>query len=120
MQNEYADGNREPEFITSYLEVLGMANLGEDAQKVTLEYFATLDREKLNEKKYWDIFVRYVNDVDSDLFRYVYANREHLVSLYGEQQVNRKIQSVWATGANRFVQEKEGAKCWIRKVLSVT
>ena len=115
MQNEYADGNREPEFITSYLEVLGMANLGEDAQKVTLEYFATLDREKLNEKKYWDIFVRYVNDVDSDLFRYVYANREHLVSLYGEQQVNRKIQSVWATGANRFVQEKEGAKVLDKK-----
>ncbi|WP_292265356.1 thioredoxin fold domain-containing protein [Butyricimonas sp.] len=115
MQNEYADGNREPEFITSYLEVLGMANLGEDAQKVTLEYFATLDREKLNEKKYWDIFVRNVNDVDSDLFRYVYANREHLVSLYGEQQVNRKIQSVWATGANRFVQEKEGAKVLDKK-----
>ena len=66
MQREYAQGNREPEFIETYLNVLDMANLGEEAQQVSLDYFATLDREKLNEEAYWNIFVKFVNDVNSD------------------------------------------------------
>ncbi len=108
MQREYGNGNREPEFITSYLDVLANANLGEDAQAVTLDYFATLDRGKLDERAYWDIFSKYVNDVDSDLFQHVYAHRDHFASLYGEKAVDRKMQSVWASGAHRFVTEKEG------------
>lgn len=115
MQREYKNGNREPEFITSYLEVLGMANLGDDAQKVTLDYFATLDRAKLNEKAYWDLFANYVNDVDSDLFQHVYANRTQYCTLYGEQPVNRKLQNVWAIGASRFVKEDDGKKVLDKK-----
>ena len=115
MQGEYANGNRAPEFIETYLNVLDMANLGEEAQKVSLDYFATLDREKLNEKAYWNIFTKFVNDVNSDLFQYVYANRVKFYPLYGEQQVNRKLETVWAIGANKFVSDKDGKQVLDKK-----
>ena len=108
MQHEYACGNREPEFIETYLNVLDMANLGEEAQQVSLNYFATLDRGKLNEEAYWNIFVKFVNDVSSDLFQYVYANQSEFISRYGEQPVKRKLSAVWSIGANKFVHEKNG------------
>ena len=108
MQHEYACGNREPEFIETYLNVLDMANLGEEAQQVSLNYFATLDRGKLNEEAYWNIFVKFVNDVSSDLFQYVYANQSEFISRYGEQPVKRKLSAVWSIGANKFVHEKSG------------
>lgn len=115
MQGEYANGNRAPEFIETYLNVLDMANLGEEAQKVSLDYFATLDREKLNEKAYWNIFTKFVNDVNSDLFQYVYANRAKFYPLYGEQQVNRKLETVWAIGANKFVSDEDGKQVLDKK-----
>ncbi|MFR1241399.1 MAG: hypothetical protein ACLSDJ_09735 [Butyricimonas faecihominis] len=85
-----------------------MANLGEEAQQVSLNYFATLDRGKLNEEAYWNIFVKFVNDVSSDLFQYVYANQSEFISRYGEQPVKRKLSAVWSIGANKFVHEKNG------------
>lgn len=115
MQGEYANGNRAPEFIEAYLNVLDMANLREEAQKVSLDYFATLDREKLNESAYWNIFTKFVNDVNSDLFQYVYANRANFYPLYGEQQVNRKLETVWAIGANKFVNDKDGKQVLDKK-----
>lgn len=99
----YADGNREPEFVTSYLEALGMASKSAEAEKVCLEYFNTLDKAKLQEKPYWDLFVEYIDDVNSDVFTYVYENREALCQAIGEKEVRRKIARVWAIGANGFV-----------------
>lgn len=115
MQGEYDNGNRAPEFIEIYLNVLDMANLREEAQKVCLDYFATLDREKLNEKAYWNIFTKFVNDVNSNLFQYVYVNRTKFYPLYGEQQVNRKLETVWAIGANKFVSDKDGKQVLDKK-----
>lgn len=99
----YADGNREPEFVTSYLEALGMASKSAEAEKVCLEYFNTLDKAKLQEKPYWDLFAEYIDDVNSDVFTYVYENREALCQAIGEKEVRRKIARVWAIGANGFV-----------------
>lgn len=99
----YEAGNREPDFITSYLEALGNAYKEAEAEKVCLDYFATLDKAKLHEKAYWDLFVKYIKDVDSDVFAYVYENREALCQSIGEKEVKGKIRTVWMIGANRFV-----------------
>ena len=111
---EYQKGNRDPEFIQAYLTYLGNASLSEKAGEVSLDYFATLDKNNLKERKYWDIFVKYINDVDSDLFQYVYEHRDEFYSIYGERDVKRKIQNVWGGGANRFVN-KEGDRMVLDK-----
>ncbi len=123
-QAEYQKGNRDPEFIQAYLTYLGNASLDDEAEKVSLDYFATLDKDNLKEKKYWDIFTKYVNDVDSDLFQYVYEHREEFYSIYGEAVVKRKIQNVWTIGANQFVNkegdqmvlDKKGFKRYVKRM----
>ena len=116
---EYQKGNRDPEFIQAYLTYLGNASLSEKAEEVSLDYFATLDKNNLKERKYWDI-----NDVDSDLFQYVYEHRDEFYSIYGERDVKRKIQNVWGGGANRFVNkegdqlvlDKKGFKRYVKRM----
>ena len=122
--DEYQKGNREPELIQAYLTYLGNASLDKEAEKVSLDYFATLDKNNLKERKYWDIFAKYVNDVDSDLFQYVYEHRDEFYSIYGEQDVKRKIQNVWGSGANQFVHkegdqmvlDKKGFKRYVKRM----
>ena len=103
LEKAYKEGNREPELITAYLEALGNADRSVEAENVCLEYFATLDKTKLSEKPYWDLFAKYINDVNSDIFTYVYENREALCQAIGEKEVRRKIAGVWRVGAYSFV-----------------
>ena len=103
LDKAYKGGNREPELITAYLEALGNADRSVEAENVCLEYFATLDKTKLSEKPYWDLFAKYINDVNSDIFTYVYENREALCQAIGEKEVRRKIAGVWRVGAYSFV-----------------
>lgn len=122
--DEYRKGNREPAFIGEYLETLDLANLGEQAEKVCLEYFAGMDKSKLKEKAYWDLFAKYVNDADSEVFTYVYDHRQEFYEFLGENEVKAKIKTVWTIGANRFVQgkgeqavlDKKGFKKYIRRL----
>lgn len=103
VKTQYQKGERSPEFIENFLNMLDLANQAKEAEKVCIDYFANLDKSKLKEKKYWDLFVKYVSDVNSDVFAYVYENRDELSSLLGEKAVKGKIRTVWAIGANRFV-----------------
>lgn len=107
MQAEYKKGNPQPEFIQQYLEVLDLAGMGTEAEKVCLGYFANLDKNKLKEKKYWDMFVKFVDDVNSDAFKYVYDNRTEFCQLLGEKDVRKKISRVWTVGANQFITDKD-------------
>lgn len=127
IQNLYRQGNREPEFIESYLNVLDMANQGKEAEKVCLDYFDSLDKSKLKEKKYWDLFDKYVTDVNAGVFQYVYDNRAEFESLIGEKIVKNKIRIVWAIGANQFVTgrgedavlDKKGFKEYVKRLEKV-
>ena len=49
------------------------------------------------------MFNKYINDVDSDIFRYVYDNQNEFAGLFGEKEVRAKIRKVWTLGANRYV-----------------
>ena len=103
LEKAYKAGNREPEFIETYMSALDLANRGEVTEKVCLDYFATLDKAKLSERKYWDLFAKYVEDVDSDVFAYVYEHRNELAQVIGEKEVKTKIRVVYIIGATRFV-----------------
>lgn len=103
LEAAYQKGERAPEFIQEYLEVLDVANLKDEAEKVCLDYFASLDKNKLKEKECWNLFVRFVNDINAEVFTYVYDYRAEFYPVFGEKEVKRKISRVWAIGANQFV-----------------
>ncbi|MFR3851185.1 MAG: thioredoxin family protein, partial [Odoribacter splanchnicus] len=103
LQTLYVQGNRESQFIEDYLTALDMGNQAAEAEKVALDYLGKIERAQLKEKANWDMFNKYINDVDSDIFRYVYDNRNEFAGLFGEKEVKAKIRKVWTLGANRYV-----------------
>ena len=70
------------------------------------------------------MFYQYINDVDSDVFAYVYENRDAFCEAIGEKEVRRKIANVWRVGANRFVSgqgenvvfDEKGFKKYIKRL----
>lgn len=88
--------------------MLDVAGESARAAKVCLDYFDTLDKAKLKEREYWDLFRKYVKDVDSDEAKYVYKNRKEFVRLFGEQEVNRKLYQLYSGGAFRYWKEEDG------------
>ena len=108
MNKEYEAGNRQPAFIVEYMEVLDIAGNGEKAAQVCSDYFKTLDKSKLKEREYWDLFCNYMKDVDSDATKYVYKNREEFAKLFGEKDVKRKLNKLYSGGAYRYWKEVDG------------
>lgn len=80
----------------------------QEPRRFGLDYFDTLDKAKLKEREYWDLFRKYVKDVDSDEAKYVYKNRKEFVRLFGEQEVNRKLYQLYSGGAFRYWKEEDG------------
>ena len=66
LQTLYVQGNRESQFIEDYLTALDMGNQAAEAEKVASEYLGKMEQVRLKEKANWDMFNKFINDVDSD------------------------------------------------------
>ena len=108
MNEQYASGNRELAFIQSYMEVLSLASESRKAENICVDYFKTLDKNKLTEREYWDFFRKYIKDVDDETAVYVYKHRADFIAALGEKEVNKKIYSLYNSGAYRYWKEQEG------------
>lgn len=109
MTVQYDKGNVSPGFIKEYIEVLGYAGEDKKAEVVVSDYLATMDKSKLKEQEYWDLFEKYITDVNSDLFIYVFDNKQEISQSIDEARVNSKLNNVWIGGAYTFVK-REGDK----------
>lgn len=103
MNKRYASGERSEKFILEYLTVLEEAYLQKEAQAVVVEYFSNFDFSALKEKKNWDLFAKYIEDANSDVFKYVHANRPEFYALYGKEEVARKLFFIWSVSSRTFV-----------------
>lgn len=106
MQAKYAAGERSSAFILEYLAVLDKAYLQKEAQVVGTEYFKSLKKEDyplLKSKPYWRLFEKHINDYNSDVFKYVYANKADFYTLFPQDMVDRKFLDVWTAGSQTFV-----------------
>ncbi len=109
MTATYEKGNTSPAFVKEYIDVLGMAGEQDQAEKVVGAYLHTVDKSKLLEPEYWTLFEKYITDVDSDLFTYVYANKEKFRQTIGEKKVDQKLHNVWQGGIAAFVKRNGNA-----------
>lgn len=107
MSKAYEEGNRQPNFIQEYMDVLDIAGEGSKAAQICLNYFKTLDKSKLKEREYWELFCKYVKDVDADVSKYVYKNRAEFINLFGAAAVEKKLFQLFSNGAYRY-WKKEG------------
>lgn len=104
LEQRYLQGEREPNFLESYLFALNRAGEEKKSASVAMVYFQNKSPDCLLKLKCWEIFERYVQDPNSNLFQYLLSHREQLNGLYGAEIVRRKERSVWMAGANVFAQ----------------
>lgn len=107
MQERYGKGERASDFVEEYMDVLGRAGRTEMAGEAAAAYLNGLGNDCLQQRKYWDIYVAYVREADSELFGYVRQYRKELGELYGQSAVDAKIREIWRAGAGNFVKAAE-------------
>ncbi len=125
LQKKYALGERSEEFLLKFLNTLETANLRKDANEVAQELFKISDPSNFKDnKKYFSYFISYMEDVDSELFKYIYKNRFELYNLYPKDIVDRKLRSIWENGANQFIKgegesaviDRQGFKEYVKRM----
>ena len=93
---KYANGNREAEFLISYIETLHIAGLRAQRDSVLRNIFSpTFDMETLKTPEYWNVFLRYNESPVSREGCYVFSHREEFYKLFGEKVVNGKIDNMF-------------------------
>lgn len=91
LDNQYKEGNREPDFLRKYamakFEVMDGTHGG-----LAEEYLAT--QSDWNTEDNMDMVFGFVTDTDSKLFDYIVNNKATFYERYGEQAVMQRIQAL--------------------------
>ena len=105
MQKRYNSGERGEKFIKDYIKVLEQSYMQKDARVVVNEYLKTIDPSLLKTPEYWRLFSIYTDSPDSDVFKYVFANRDDFYKLFKQDDVEKKFTFVWSNGARAFIKK---------------
>lgn len=124
LRERYNAGDRESSFIKEYLDNLEAAYLVPEASAVVTEMFKTEPMESLKDEKNWQLFEKYIDDVNSPVFDYVYTNKDEFRNLFGDQRVNQKLYMVWSIGSRSFVKkdgdnvsfDKDGFESYVKRM----
>jgi thioredoxin-related protein len=103
LSKKYAAGERSRELVFDYLKALETGYMQKEAAVVANDYLASLDLPLIKERENWALFMRYANDADSEVFKYVHANKGDFHGLFGEQMVDRKLFDIWTLASRKFV-----------------
>lgn len=106
-QNKYDAGERNPAFLTSYLDV--MSNTCLPTSSVATDYFASIDEEKIIEPENWKLLYHHIADVSSAPFVYLVKNRKAFEEKYTADSVSQKIYDTYLQNGNTLLRSKEDA-----------
>lgn len=105
MQKRYASGERSQPFLVEYLSLLEQAYLKDDSRTVADEILGQLKPSEIEKPQYFRLFLNYLEDVDSELFKYVYSNRDRFAAQSRPAGAfEQKLRSVWENGSRRYVK----------------
>jgi len=100
-QKKYDAGNREPSFITEYIQLTGNACL--PVNQLAISYLSEISKDALLLEENWEIFQQFVTDFHSEPFLYVLNNREKFAEKFTEKKVNSKIFASYLDQAQDFI-----------------
>lgn len=106
---KYQAGNRDKDFVMSYLDVLDKSYQKEEAEQVAKEYLATQPLESLGETENWQIFIQYINDPYSPAFVYFQDHLQDFVDSKEKMLIENKLMFGYVAYARNtyFVRDKE-------------
>ncbi len=99
---KYAAGDRTPEFMKEYINVLGAANEGETASKVASEFFDNITLEQLMVEDNFKMLTSNVTDKETKVGQLFLNNYDAFNEKYGRGAENFRTR-LWYTKARSFV-----------------
>ncbi|WP_243649591.1 thioredoxin family protein [Acetobacteroides hydrogenigenes] len=108
-QASYQNGNREPDFVKSYLKTLQDAYMEDSAQDVATAYLRSLKEKDRITKENWPIYNDFINDASSKEFLFILTNRIKFTDAIGDSAVDAKISSVFTEKAMSFLVNRKGS-----------
>jgi thioredoxin-related protein len=106
-QNKYDSGNRSPEFLTVYLDVMSQTCL--PTTSVATDYFASIKEEDILQQGNWNLLYHHIADVNSAPFVYLVKNRKAFEEKYTADSVNQKIYDTYLQHGTTIIRSKEEA-----------
>lgn len=108
-QKNYDANKNDLDFVSGYLNALGVAYELNSADSIALEYLSNLNPALLKEKSNWQLFKKYISDASSKVFVYIVNHENEFESLYDKKEVEQKLYNTYLGWPKQYVQySKEG------------
>ena len=107
MKKKFEAGERNPDFLYKYTMALLEAN--EDAGEASALYMKTQKKEDWNSAKNFDLIAVTQNDMKSEIFKHVVANRAVFEKTAGKEKVSEYIEKVIYYAINEVAMSHDAA-----------
>lgn len=95
LQKAYEAGQRDGEFMFSYLRSLRMANLDKEEAEKADSYIKSLKKTDLLKKENWNIIKYFMKNPLTDEFRCVVESRNQFSEVVGTDEIDSKIYNMY-------------------------
>lgn len=102
LKNKYANGQRDQRFVLKYLETLKISRDVDIMNSVLQEYLSG-PLERLKQPEYYEVFMRYNEDILSREMIYVFDNRQEFYKLFDKVELDGKINSLYANKSRAYL-----------------
>ncbi len=110
LAKRYEGGERDTTFLLSYLKALDGAYDSKKANEVAGVLLEGRDQDMLTNKGLFDAFLKYNTTPLSPAFQYVLSHKAMFIKKYGDEHLDRAIESVWMSYPRSFVtKESDGS-----------
>ena len=94
LERRYRNGERQPAMMFSYLRAMRLTGRPEMEQELKKAYLSLISKDHFMDTAYWRIIKYFLADPNSREFKILLDNREEIVQVLGEEEVEGKIYSV--------------------------
>ncbi|WP_270605193.1 thioredoxin family protein [Bacteroides ovatus] len=124
LQAKYDKGERGEDFMVQYIVTLNEHMKSKEAMKLALDLLEGKDKELLERKGLYDLFLHYIREPFHPLFLYVQEHQDEFKAKYDPQQLDEKLYQVWSMHASNYLKyenstwniDEEGLKLYFEKM----
>lgn len=106
-REKYKNGERGEKFISDYIGALESAYFMKEASSVATEFLNSVSANILENQNYWIWFVKYVQDIDSPVFKKVASEKEKFVQKFGNKVYDQKMFLAWSEASRHYVVKND-------------
>jgi thiol-disulfide isomerase/thioredoxin len=94
LHQRYRNGERNPEMMFSYLQVLKLAGEKDKEEEIVKSYLSLMTKDHFMDSSYWRAAKLFIHDPFSREFKILIAHRDEVAAVIGDEEVDGKIYEV--------------------------